>query len=230
LNEHIYRDLFRLGTNYSRQWMSSNAAPVELLFLQFLSYYVRTFDSKHYLVSIQTRMPVVKSDRNWHSNKLLVEGKTAHGRCDRACTSPSLDPIDIKRSLCQTMQSHRSINYFRDVLHTALNYFGREQNRAGRVHDVDGTVSGEQLPADSLHNSYELFVKRLPVHIFRDATVRQGRIRDFYKQTFEHPLPEPKLDLRNVNEPSCLSDDDGLDGHVLDEEFDELKIDQSTDT
>jgi hypothetical protein len=46
-----------------------------MLFLQLLSYYVKTFNTKQFVVSIQTRMPVMKIDKNWHSRKLLVEGK-----------------------------------------------------------------------------------------------------------------------------------------------------------
>jgi hypothetical protein len=45
-----------------------------MLFLQLLSYYVKTFNAKQFVVSIQTRMPVMKIDKNWHSKKLLVEG------------------------------------------------------------------------------------------------------------------------------------------------------------
>jgi hypothetical protein len=45
-----------------------------MLFLQLLSYYIKTFNTKQFVVSIQTRMPVVKIDKNWHSRKLLVEG------------------------------------------------------------------------------------------------------------------------------------------------------------
>jgi hypothetical protein len=45
-----------------------------MLFLQLLSYYVKTFNTKQFVVSIQTRMPVMKIDKNWHSRKLLVEG------------------------------------------------------------------------------------------------------------------------------------------------------------
>jgi len=46
-----------------------------MLFLQLLSYYVKTFNAKQFVVSIQTRMPVMKIDKNWHSKKLLVEGR-----------------------------------------------------------------------------------------------------------------------------------------------------------
>lgn len=74
MNENQYSDFFRYCNEYSREWKSTNRTETELLFLQLLSYYVKTFNAKQFVVSIQTRMPVVKIDKNWHSKKLLVEG------------------------------------------------------------------------------------------------------------------------------------------------------------
>ncbi|CAF5190437.1 unnamed protein product, partial [Rotaria magnacalcarata] len=73
MNENRYPEFFRVSNEYSRQWKSKNTTEVELLFLQLLSYYVKTFNTKQFVISIQTRMPVVKIDKNWHSKKLLVE-------------------------------------------------------------------------------------------------------------------------------------------------------------
>jgi hypothetical protein len=75
MNENQYPEFFRVCEKYSRQWKSTNTTSVEMLFLQLLSYYVKTFNSKQFVVSIQTRMPVMKIDKNWHSRKLLIEGK-----------------------------------------------------------------------------------------------------------------------------------------------------------
>jgi DNA polymerase sigma len=74
LNENQYSEFFRISTEYSREWKSNNSTNLEILFLQLLSYYIQTFNTKQFVVSIQTRMPVVKIDKNWHSRKLLVEG------------------------------------------------------------------------------------------------------------------------------------------------------------
>ncbi|CAF2869207.1 unnamed protein product [Rotaria sp. Silwood2] len=74
MNENQYPEFFRICNVYSREWKSKNTTDIEMLFLQLLSYYVKTFNTKQFVVSIQTRMPVVKIDKNWHSKKLLVEG------------------------------------------------------------------------------------------------------------------------------------------------------------
>ncbi|CAF3472247.1 unnamed protein product [Rotaria sp. Silwood1] len=75
LNENQYSKFFNVCEKYSHEWKSKNTTSVEMLFLQLLSYYVKTFSSKQFVVSIQTRMPVMKIDKNWRSRKLLVEGK-----------------------------------------------------------------------------------------------------------------------------------------------------------
>ncbi len=75
LNDNQYPDFFRVCNEYARVWKSKNTTSVEMLFLQLLSYYVKTFNTKQFVVSIQTRMPVIKADKNWHSRKLLVEGR-----------------------------------------------------------------------------------------------------------------------------------------------------------
>ena len=80
LNENQYSEFFRISTDYSSEWKSKNSSSIELLFLQLLSYYVQTFNLKQFAVSIQTRMPVVKIDKNWHSRKLLVEGMISNSK------------------------------------------------------------------------------------------------------------------------------------------------------
>ncbi|CAF1111531.1 unnamed protein product [Adineta ricciae] len=192
LNENQYSEFFRFGNEYSREWKSANTTNVEMLFLQLLSYYMKTFNSKQFVVSIQTRMPVVKIDKNWHSRKLLVE-----------------DPTDIKRSLCQTMQAARSLNYFRDTLNTALNYFGRKQKKIRKPQVNSSTTDDDWIeviaedeneipsiaPSNGLHNSYQLFYKRLPTTIVRDVNIRQNRVRDCYKKAFDQKLSEPLIKL-----------------------------------
>ena len=195
--DNQYGDFFRVCQEQSRAWKSKNTTSVELLFLQLLSYYVQTFNSKQFVVSIQTRMPVVKSDKNWHSRKLLVE-----------------DPTDVKRSLCQTMQSSRSSDYFREVFTAALNYFARQQKPRKPKVDATGSATEEDFieivtdepksePKHSLHNSYRLFYKRLPASVAREMTIKQIRVRDHYKQTFDekvNPLPQGVLRLDSSND------------------------------
>ncbi|CAF0768557.1 unnamed protein product [Rotaria sordida] len=199
MNENQYSEFFRICNEYSREWKSKNKTEIEMLFLQLLSYYVKIFHAKQFVVSIQTRMPVVKIDKNWHSKKLLVE-----------------DPSDIKRSLCQTMQAIRSINYFRDTLNTALNYFGRKQKRIKKIQsnqcsndnndddDLIEIIAEDENeipiiePTNALHNSYNLFYKRLPLTIVRDVNTRQSRVRDYYKNIFEMKIPEPIIKLNSL--------------------------------
>ena len=191
LNDNQYGEFFHLCDQYSQTWKSTNATPIELLFLQFFSYYVKTFNAKQFVVSIQTRMPVVKNEKNWQSRRLLVE-----------------DPTDIKRSLCQTMSSMRSVDYFREVFNSALNYFGREQKKttkkfAESTNDddlVEIVVEEEEKTTNetrnSLHNSYKLFYRRFPPSVARDVTIKQNRIREYYKNLFEeksNPMPKPLI-------------------------------------
>ncbi|CAF4200525.1 unnamed protein product, partial [Rotaria sp. Silwood2] len=202
LNENQYPEFFNVCEKYSHEWKSKNTTSVEMLFLQLLSYYIKTFSSKQFVVSIQTRMPVMKIDKNWRSRKLLVE-----------------DPTDIKRSLCQTMQSIRSIDYFRSTLNSALNYFARKQKNLKKTNSNQCSIENNDddlieifsddtndiptnEPNNSLHNSYKLFYKRLPPTVVRDVNIKQGRVREYYKRTFDNgnnKLPKPIIQLNSSN-------------------------------
>jgi hypothetical protein len=115
------------------------------------------------------------------------------------------------------MQAIRSINYFRDTLNTALNYFGRKQKKiikcqSNETNDDDliEIIAEDEdeipiiEPNNGLHNSYKLFYKNLPLMIIRDVNIRQNRVRDYYKKTFQMKFSEPimKLDqqLNNFTE------------------------------
>lgn len=146
----------------------------------------------------------------------------------------SIDPTDIKRSLCQTMQVVRSINYFRDTLTTALNYFGRKQKK---IKQISKEENGEDFieiiqededeipiiePKDSLHDSYRLFYQSLPLG--RDVNPRQTRIRDIYKKICNIKSNEPLMKLDQISENFFEEDDDQDSSHLLeriisDEEF-----------
>jgi hypothetical protein len=129
-----------------------------------------------------------------------------------------IDPTDVKRSLCQTMQAVRSINYFRDTLNTALNYFGRKQKKIKKSlstqcsnenneDDLIEIVAEDENeipiiePTDALHSSYQLFYKRFPPIIIRDGNIRQHRVRDHYKQTFNRNIPEAIIKLNSLIDP-----------------------------
>jgi hypothetical protein len=119
------------------------------------------------------------------------------------------------------MQAMRSISYFHDTLNTALNYFGRKQKKMKKSQLNQSAIDNndddlieiiaedeDEIPVidpmDSLHNSYKLFYKYLPTVIVRDGSIRQNRVRDFYKKTFQGKIPDAiiKLNqqLENANE------------------------------
>ena len=102
------------------------------------------------------------------------------------------------------MYSIRSNDYFRDTLNTALNYFGRKQQKPKKrisnkctienndedlvevVDVVDEKDENERLKVEQsnlLHNSYKLFYKKLPPTVARDANIRQGRVREYYRNS-----------------------------------------------
>jgi len=126
------------------------------------------------------------------------------------------------------MQSIRSIDYFRDTLNAALNYFGRKQKKLKKIisntctienndedlieiiDDDDETPIIEQ--SNLLHNSYKLFYKRLPPTVARDINIKQGRVRDYYRQTFDNKknfLPKGIIQLNSsTNQFENLDEND----------------------
>ncbi|CAF4215751.1 unnamed protein product, partial [Adineta steineri] len=60
LKDNQYNDFFRLCNQYTRTWKSKNTINMEMLFFQLLSYYVEKFDAEKFIISIQTRMPVLR--------------------------------------------------------------------------------------------------------------------------------------------------------------------------
>lgn len=115
------------------------------------------------------------------------------------------------------MQAMRSINYFRDTLNTALNYFGRKQKKIkkSQVNQCSNENPNDDFieiiaedeneipivaPTNGLHSSYQLFYKRLPATIVRDLNIRQNRVRDYYKKTFNNKSPEPIIKLNSLTD------------------------------
>jgi hypothetical protein len=101
------------------------------------------------------------------------------------------------------MQSIRSIDYFRDTLNAALNYFGRKQKKVKKIISNKSTIENNdddlieiindddnEIPtteqSNLLHNSYKLFYKRFPPSVARDVNIKQDRVRDYYRQTFNN--------------------------------------------
>ena len=75
MNNDEYADFFRICDKYADQWTSKNTTSIEKLFLQLLSYYVQRFHSKRFLISVQTRMPLLKKSDTNINRKLFCTGK-----------------------------------------------------------------------------------------------------------------------------------------------------------
>ena len=130
------------------------------------------------------------------------------------------------------MQSIRSTDYFRDTLNAALNYFGRKQkptkksisNKCSIENNDDDLIEivvEDDLPtiepSKSLHNSYRLFYKHLPPTVARDFNIRQGRVREYYKQSFHdkhNAIPKAMIQLN-----SSKNKFDNLDVNDIEEVF-----------
>ncbi|CAF2855237.1 unnamed protein product [Rotaria sp. Silwood2] len=117
------------------------------------------------------------------------------------------------------MQSIRSIDYFRSTLNSALNYFARKQKNLKKTNSNQCSIENNDddlieifsddtndiptnEPNNSLHNSYKLFYKRLPPTVVRDVNIKQGRVREYYKRTFDNgnnKLPKPIIQLNSSN-------------------------------
>ena len=116
------------------------------------------------------------------------------------------------------MLSIRSMNYFRDILNVVLNYFGRKQKLSRKPllniltvenndEDLLEIINDEPKvePKNLLHNSYKLFYKRLPPTVARDTSVRQTRVREYYKRLFDDKKdfsPKELLGLNSANKQS----------------------------
>jgi hypothetical protein len=116
------------------------------------------------------------------------------------------------------MQSTRSIDYFRDTLNAALNYFARKQKKKPKIisnQSATGNTDDDLIeivneddtpttePTNSLHNSYRLFYKRLPPTVARDTNIKQGRVREYYRQTFDNKyniLPRGIIQVNSSND------------------------------
>ena len=73
-NNQQHIDFVRICDKYADTWKSKNNTSIEMLFLQLLSYYTKKFDATQFIVSIQTRMPVLKNEKQKSNLKLFCAG------------------------------------------------------------------------------------------------------------------------------------------------------------
>ncbi|UJR12861.1 hypothetical protein I4U23_017035 [Adineta vaga] len=192
LRDHQYDDFFRLCNQYTRKWKSKNTTNIEMLFLQFLSYYVEKFDAKKFIISIQTRMPILKIGNRQRKTKLICE-----------------DPIFITKNLCSTMQATCSHIYFRQVLKNSLEYFCSTHEKNSTNENKNESLDNRTINA--VHNSYQLFVQDILSSVRFDVKMTQKDIRQLYFHTFDKkniPLPEPILKSNKANRQLCLDKND----------------------
>jgi len=76
LNDEQYTEFFQVCRSYITKWKSKNTTSIEMIFLQLLSYYVERFDLRRFMVSIQTRMPILKDEKQILIPKLFCIGKS----------------------------------------------------------------------------------------------------------------------------------------------------------
>jgi len=144
------------------------------------------------------------------------------------------------------MQSIRSIDYFRHILNTSLNYFGRKQKKLPKILSNKSTIENpddddlivinddndelNQIPIIEgkylLHNSYKLFYKRLPPTVARDVNIKQARVREYFRQTFDNKknfLPIGIIQLNSLTNQFENSDENDIQEalqHDLETNFD----------
>lgn len=69
-----HNEFLAMCNDYADKWKTENHVSIELLFLQLLSYYTLHFDMRQYIISIQTRMPILKVEKQIFQN-LFCAGK-----------------------------------------------------------------------------------------------------------------------------------------------------------
>ncbi|CAF1136482.1 unnamed protein product [Adineta steineri] len=94
LKDNQYNDFFRLCNAYTRTWKSKNTINMEMLFFQLLSYYVEKFDTEKFIISIQTRMPVLRI------------GRTVNDKVQELLNSFNLQTVVLPNLISATDESH----------------------------------------------------------------------------------------------------------------------------
>lgn len=74
LEDDQYDDFFRLCKKYIRKWKSTNRTSTEMLFLQLLSYYTGKLNTERFVISVQTRMPLLKNGKKKAKKTLVCQG------------------------------------------------------------------------------------------------------------------------------------------------------------
>ncbi|CAF3709399.1 unnamed protein product [Rotaria socialis] len=190
MSDAHHNDFLSICNDYASTWKTDNKTPVEMLFLQLLSYYISKFDIQQCIVSIQTRMPILKDEKQKFCRTLFCA-----------------DPVYMNRNLAYTMKANSSFAYFRQTFRKALNYFCQNSNK-------------EQTNNNSIitevSQSCKSFFTALVSKRTRNVKFTQHDLRQLYEQTFDNRSnlwPEPKVKLPDNNflpvlDKSVVSEDE----------------------
>ncbi|CAF1579183.1 unnamed protein product [Rotaria magnacalcarata] len=203
MSDAHHNDFLSICNGYASTWKTENKTPVEMLFLQLLSYYISKFNIKQFIVSIQTRMPILKDEKQKFCRTLFCA-----------------DPVYMNRNLAYTMKANSSFAYFRQTFRKALNYFCQNSSKEQR--------NNKSIITEVYQSCKSLFTALVSKRT-RNANFTQHDLRQLYEQTFDNrsnPWPESKLKLRDNNILPLL--DKSI---VSDEEFQgEFQNDSDTDS
>ena len=118
LNDNDCIEFFTRCENYFLTWKIENKEPVELLFLQLLTFYESKFNFNGFVISIQTQMPILKIDKQKSGQAPCCAGTDASQHRGHVSISFHFpDPIDFNRNLTHNLterlglRSQSSVSY-----------------------------------------------------------------------------------------------------------------------
>ncbi|CAM4955318.1 unnamed protein product [Rotaria socialis] len=179
LNDDQYIEFFRVCNDGVRTWKTENNMPIELLFLQLLSYYDLCFAFNRYMISIQTRMPILKENKQ----------------------KSRQNPTDINRNLAYTMKANSSLEYLQKTFRKALSYLCKNNKKSSIENTwMVNEINGSYITFFSVLLSHI----RKSGDIAQDD-IRQTYYHTFNNES-KHRF-QPKLQINHKNEPDRLNNE-----------------------
>ncbi|CAF2116148.1 unnamed protein product [Rotaria magnacalcarata] len=179
LNDDQYIEFFRACNDGIRAWKSENNMPIELLFLQLLSYYDLSFAVNRYMISVQTRMPILKENKQ----------------------KSRQNPTDINRNLAYTMKANSSLGYLQNTFRKALSYLCKTNKKSSIENTwLVNEINGSFITLFSVLLSHI----RKSGDITQDD-IRQTYYHSFNNES-KHRF-QPKLQINHKHEPDRLNNE-----------------------
>ncbi|CAM4982835.1 unnamed protein product [Rotaria socialis] len=163
--------------------------------LPCLHEYAIKFSMNQFIISIQTRMPLQKDQKQKLNGNLFCA-----------------DPMFIDRNLGYTIKSNSSFRYFRRIFEQTLIYFCQK--------DSTESAQNNAIMKD-VHRSCKSLFATVLHKVPRRASCTQDDLRQAYKHTFDNrmeALPEPKL-VPNENNLLSIMDETAEDTDDLEETY-----------